>query len=140
MTGLFERTFHAGFDQAALALARHRGAGFATAFVGEAYGDLHLFSYLSFAILIGWPVLAFGAWRSRVLHPVQALGLAAASAMPLGVLKGTTVRSVVAAAGLCVALVPAGVRLVREAPRRDLRFVLAGVPVVGLLAYVSTLG
>ncbi|GHE92594.1 hypothetical protein GCM10017786_26580 [Amycolatopsis deserti] len=140
VTGLFGRVFHAGFDQAALALARHRGAGFATAFVGDAYGELHLFSYLTFTILLGWPVLAFAAWRARVLHPVQALGLAATAALPLGVLKGTTALSLVAVAGLGVALVPAGVRLLRTAPRPDFRLVAAAVPVVGLLAYVSTLG
>ncbi|NIH84555.1 hypothetical protein [Amycolatopsis granulosa] len=140
VAGLFERTFHAGFDQAALALARHGGTGFATGFVADAYGDLHLFSFLSFTILLGWPVLAFGAWRAGVLHPVRALGLAATSALPLGVLKGTTVLSILAVTGLCVALVPSGVRLLRSAPRPDLRLVLAAVPAVGLLGYVSTLG
>ncbi|WP_431927629.1 hypothetical protein [Amycolatopsis tucumanensis] len=140
VTGLFARVFHAGFDQAALALTRHRGAGFATAFVGDAYGDPHLFSYLSFTILLGWPVLAFAAWRARVLHAVQAVGLAAMAALPLGVLKGTTVLSLVAVAGVAVALVPEGVRLIRVAPRPDFRLVAVAVPVVGLLAYVSTLG
>ncbi|MGW4585823.1 hypothetical protein [Amycolatopsis thermoflava] len=140
VTGLFARVFHAGFDQAALALARHRGAGFATAFVADAYGDAHLFSYLSFTILLGWPVLAFAAWRARVLHPVQAVGLVAMAAMPLGVLKGTTALSLVAVAGVTVALVPEGLRLLRTAPRPDFRLVAVAVPVVGLLAYVSTLG
>ncbi|UQS23572.1 MULTISPECIES: hypothetical protein [Amycolatopsis] len=110
VTRLFGRVCHAGFDQAAL--ARHRGAGF----VGDAYGDPHLFSYLTFTILLGWPVLAFAAWRARVLHPVQALGLAATAALPLGVLKGTTALSLVAVAGLGVALVPEGSAC--SAPRR----------------------
>jgi len=39
-----------------------------------------------------------------------------ASAMPLGVLKGTTPLSVAAAAGLCLALVPLGVTALRNAP------------------------
>jgi hypothetical protein len=143
VTGLFERAFHAGFDQAAMDLARRRGADFATTFVGEAYGDLHLFSYLSFTILLGWIVLAVGAWRSGALRTVQALGLAAAALMPLGVLKGTTVLSMVGAAGLCVALVPTGIRLVRSGPRPKARTVwlaLAAAPAAALLAYISTLG
>lgn len=143
VTGLFERTFHAGFDQAAIDLARRRGADFATTFVGEAYGDLHLFSYLSFTILFGWIVLAIGAWRSGALRTVQALGLAAAALMPLGVLKGTTILSMVGAAGLCLALMPTGISLVCSGPRPRVRTVwltLAAAPAAGLLAYVSTLG
>jgi hypothetical protein len=143
VTGLFERTFHAGFDQAAVDLARHNGTDAATTFVGAAYGDLHLFSYLSFTILIGWLVLAFGAWRSGELGMVRSIGLAAASLMPLGVLKGTTILGAVGAAGLCIALVPTGISLLRSGPRPSTRQVwlaVAGVPAAGLLAYVSTLG
>ncbi|MFI5608702.1 hypothetical protein [Amycolatopsis sp. NPDC051903] len=143
VTGLFERTFHAGFDQAALDLARRRGAGFATAFVGEAYGDLHLFSFLSFTVVFGWLVLAIGAWRAGALGRVQCVALALAAGMPLGVLKGTTVVSLLGAAGLCVALVPFGVKLVFSGPRpagRTLTLAAATVPALGLLAYVSTLG
>ncbi|MEV0066104.1 hypothetical protein [Amycolatopsis sp. NPDC050768] len=143
VTGLFERTFHAGFDQAAIDLVRRRGADFATTFIAQAYGDLHLFSYLSFTILLGWIVLAIGAWRSGALHKVRCLALAAMSLMPLGVLKGTTVMSIVGAIGLCVALVPAGISLVFSGPRpnaRTIRLTMAAIPAVGLLAYVSTLG
>ncbi|MET9261892.1 hypothetical protein [Amycolatopsis sp. NPDC004079] len=143
LIGLVERVFHAGFDQAATDLARHRGADYATAFVAEAYGDLHLFSFLSFTIMFGWPLLGFAAYRAGVLGPVRAIALAAATVMPLGVLKGTTMWSIAAAAGLCVALVPSGIRLLKQAERTDRRtFGLAclGAVAVGALGYLSTLG
>ncbi|WP_246412174.1 hypothetical protein [Amycolatopsis dendrobii] len=143
LIGLVERVFHAGFDQAATDLARHRGAGYATEFVADAYGDLHLFSFLSFTIMFGWPLLAFAAYRAGVLGRVRAAALAAATVMPLGVLKGTTAWSIVAAAGLCVALIPAGLQLLKEAERPGRRtFGLAslGAVAVGALGYLSTLG
>lgn len=143
LIGLVERVFHAGFDQAATDLARHRGADYATAFVADAYGDLHLFSFLSFTIMFGWPLLAFAAYRAGVLRPVRAAALAAMTALPLGVLKGTTMWSIAAAAGLCVALVPSGIRLLKSAERPDRRtFGLAclGAIAVGALGYLSTLG
>ncbi|ONI86889.1 hypothetical protein ALI22I_24905 [Saccharothrix sp. ALI-22-I] len=143
LVGLFERTFHAGIDQAAHGLVRRHGAEFATDLVGRSYQDLHLFSFLSFAILSGWLVLAFAAYRSGVLGPVRAVGLAAMCLLPLGVLKGTEVTSVVAAVGLCVAFVPDGVRLALDGPRpsrRSVLLTLASVPALGALAHVSTLG
>jgi hypothetical protein len=143
LVGLFERMFHAGIDQAAHGLARRRGAEFATDLVGQSYQDLHLFSFLSFTILFGWLVLAFAAYRSGVLGPVRAVGLAAMCLLPLGVLKGTEVASVIAVVGLCVAFVPGGVRLALGGPRpsrRSVLLTLAGAPALGALGYVSTLG
>lgn len=118
--GLFARTFHAGVDHLAFQLADRQGAEAATRFVGETYGAFHLFSALNLAIMGGWLLLALGAWRARILGPVRALALSAAAALPLGVLKGTTPLSVVAVAGLCLALVPLGLTVLRDgpAPRR----------------------
>ncbi|GGP64750.1 hypothetical protein [Saccharothrix coeruleofusca] len=143
LCGLFERTFHAGVDQAAHRMVRHAGAERATALITESYQDLHLFSFLSFTVVSGWLVLALGAHRSRVLGTARAVALALTSLLPMGVLKGTEVLSVVATAGLCAALVPAGVRLLLDGPRPDRRsalLALAAVPALGALAFVSTLG
>ncbi|MFI9011116.1 hypothetical protein ACIGNX_28165 [Actinosynnema sp. NPDC053489] len=143
LVGLLERTFHAGIDQAAHNVVRHQGVEVATAQVSQSYQDLHLFSYLSFTILIGWPVLAYAAYRSRVFGPFRALALATTCLLPLGVLKGTEPTSVLAVAGLCAALAPTGIRDLLTAPRPSRGSVLAtliAVPVVGALAYVSTLG
>jgi hypothetical protein len=119
--GLFGRTFHAGVDHLAFQLVRGAGPREATEAVGAAYGAFHVFSALNSAILAGWVLLAVGAYRARVLGPVRAVALTLTAALPLGVLKGTTPLSVVAVAGLCVALVPLGVALMRErpAPRRS---------------------
>ncbi len=143
LVGLFERTFHAGIDQAAHGLVRRQGAAVATDLVGQSYQDLHLFSFLSFTILLGWPVLAFAAYRSGVFGPVRATALAATCLLPLGVLKGTEITSVIAVVGLCAALLPLGIRQALDGPsptRKSLLLTLAAVPTLGALAYVSTLG
>ncbi|GAA1680138.1 hypothetical protein [Streptomyces yatensis] len=114
--GLFARAFHAGMDHLGFQLVAVQGAASATRTVSETYGAFHIFSTLNAAIMGGWLLLAIGAYRSRVLGPLRAAALALASAMPLGVLKGTTPLSVAAATGLCLALVPLGVAVLRDGP------------------------
>ncbi|MGW6935201.1 hypothetical protein ACWGE0_34435 [Lentzea sp. NPDC054927] len=141
--GLFERTFHAGVDQAAFSATKHLGVTEATELVAQGYGDLHLFSFLSFTIMFGWFVLAFGAWRSGVLGPVRAVALGAMGLLPLGVLKGTEVVSIIGTVGLCIALVPLGIRTLREQPTPTRRNVLTAIPVavgLGAVAVLSTMG
>ncbi|MFF4412979.1 hypothetical protein ACFYY8_10645 [Streptosporangium sp. NPDC001559] len=141
--GLFERTFHAGINQTAFRLVLRRGLDSATVFVQDSYQDTHLFSYLSFTIMFGWYVLAFGAYRSRVLGLTGSIALASMGAVPLGVLKGTDAFTIAGTLGLCVAFLPLGFRLMREGPRpsrRSVLLTLLGTAVVGLLAYASTLG
>ncbi|GAB2957451.1 hypothetical protein [Saccharothrix stipae] len=143
LVGLFERTFHAGIDQAAHGLVRRQGAEAATLLVGQSYQDVHLFSFLSFTILFGWPMLAFAAYRSRALGLFRSLALASMCLLPLGVLKGTEVTSVIAVVGLCAAFLPSGVRLALGGPkptRKSILLTLATTPALGALAYVSTLG
>ncbi|MEU6672447.1 hypothetical protein [Streptomyces sp. NPDC046727] len=114
--GLFARVFHAGVDHAGFRLVTAQGAASATRTVSETYGAFHVFSALNAAVMGGWILLAVGAYRARILGPLRAVALALAAAMPLGVLKGTTAWSVVAAAGLCAALVPLGVTALRTGP------------------------
>ncbi|RSN23892.1 hypothetical protein DL990_36460 [Amycolatopsis sp. WAC 01416] len=143
LIGLFERTFHAGIDQAASGLAERRGAGFAESVVSESYQDLHLFSFLSFTIMFGWYVLAFAAYRAKALGLVGSIGLATMGLLPLGVLKGTEFVSIIGTAGLCVALVPAGIRALLESPRPSRKTILltaVTIPALGALAFASTLG
>lgn len=115
-SGLFGRVFHAGEDHLALQLVDVQGVDAATGTVAAAYGAYSVLSVLNLAIVAGWAVLAVGAWRGGALGPVRACCLAAAGALPLGVLKGTTPWSVVAVAGLAVALVPLGVEVLRDGP------------------------
>lgn len=140
--GLFARTFHAGVDHLAFQLVESQGPANATQSVADAYGAWHLMSAFSVAIMAGWVVLAVGAVRAGALRLVQAIALACMALMPLGVLKGTTPLSVVAALGLAVALVPLGVGVLREGPRP--RRLLAGVAgmllLVAAAVFAGTLG
>ncbi|WP_319018511.1 hypothetical protein [Microbispora sitophila] len=131
--GLFARAFHAGVDHLGLHLVTVHGVTSATRTVSETYGAFHVFSTLNAAIMGGWVLLAVGAYRSRVLGPVRATALALASAMPLGVLKGTTPWSVAAAAGLCVALVPLGVAAMRTGPAPRTATVVGRLVMVGVV-------
>ncbi|MEV5573416.1 hypothetical protein AB0L06_25520 [Spirillospora sp. NPDC052269] len=143
VVGLFARTFHAGADHLAFGLVDSQGRRTATGAVADSYQAFHIFQYTSFAVMLGWIVLAGGAWRSGVLGPVRAFALGLAALLPLGVLKGTTPLSVVGTLGLCVAFVPLGIGVLVDGPRPGRRSVLrfgAGVLVVLVLGFVSSLG
>lgn len=115
--GLFARTFHAGVDHLAFQLVRLQGVKIATQTVADSYGAFHIFHSVSFAILFGWLVLAIGAYRSGTLNLVRSIALGLMSALMIGVLKGSTATSMVAASGLCVALVPLGLQMLRGSVR-----------------------
>lgn len=141
LLGLFARAFHAGADHVAFELVRIDGAASATRTVAAIYGGYHVVSALNPAIMSGWVVLAVGGFRSRVLHPVQSVGLAAMSSLMIGILKGSSIVSVLATVGLCVAFVPLGVRLLTEHPRPTARrVVLACVGLVALTSLFVILG
>ncbi|WP_413804854.1 hypothetical protein [Streptomyces sp. OE57] len=129
--GLFARAFHAGVDHADFQLVTAQGAASAARTVSETYGAFHVFSALNAAIMGGWILLAVGACRARVLGPRRAVALGLVSVMPLGVLKGTTAWSVVAATGLCVALVPLGVAAWRTGPTPRAATVIGRLVLVG---------
>jgi hypothetical protein len=142
--GLFARTFHAGVDHLAFQLVRVQGLAPATEAVADSYGAYHIMSALSAAIMTGWTVLAVGAWRAKALGLPRALALAAMSALPLGVLKGTTPLSVIAVLGLAIALVPLGIRTLRDGPAPHIRALLgwsgAVLFAVAAMAILGTLG
>ncbi|MFI6485589.1 hypothetical protein ACIBH1_47325 [Nonomuraea sp. NPDC050663] len=139
--GLFGRVFHAGVSHLAFQLVDALGREEALRVVSETYGAFHVFKAVNVCIMAGWVVLAVGAFRAKALHPVAAVGLALAAALPLGVLKGSSDPvSLAALAGLAVALVPLGVRVLREgsAPRWWLvALVAALVPAAFFLGMVG---
>ena len=139
--GLFARTFHAGADHLAFQLVAPLGLQPATALVGQTYGAAHVVVALSPAIMFGWPVLAFGAWRAGVLPWWRALALAGMLALMLGVLKGSSWVSVACLVGLAVAIVPLGLALLADGPRpRPLVAAAWAVFVPGLAVLADLLG
>ena len=139
--GLFARTFHAGVDHLAFQLVRAEGVAEATRLVGGSYGAFHVFHAASAAIMAGWIVLAVGAYKAGTLGLLRAIALGLMSALMIGVLKGSTLTSVLATAGLCVALVPVGVRVLRDGPTPPLRAVVGwSLLMVGLGAAFVVFG
>jgi hypothetical protein len=135
--GLFARTFHAGADHMAFQLVRAEGVAPATRVVATSYGAFHVFHAASGAIMVGWLVLAVGAYKSGTLGLLRAAALGLMSTLMLGVLKGSSLMSVVATAGLCAALVPLGVRVLRDGPRPPRRVLVGWSLLVVALAAAS---
>lgn len=125
--GLFARTFHAGIDHMAFQLVRVQNLELANKVVADAYGAFHIISILALPILCGWIVLAIGAWLSGTLGLLRSICLALMSALMIGVLKGSTITSVVATSGLCIALVPLGIRVLKEGPIPHYRKVILSI-------------
>jgi hypothetical protein len=113
LCGLFARTFSAGVDHFAFQLVRAQGLGPATKAVADSYGAFHIFLVVALAKIPGWLTLAAGAYRSGALPPWRAAALALMAALMGGTLKGSTPMSVIATVGLCVALLPLGVQMLR---------------------------
>jgi len=130
MFGLFARTFHAGADYLAFQMVRIQGVETATKTVAASYGAFHIVSALNGTILFGWILLAIGAYLSGTLGPIRSIALASMSALMMGVLKGSSLVSVVVAAGLCVAMVPLGVKLIRRPPLPTLRSAMGWLALV----------
>jgi hypothetical protein len=144
MFGLFARTFHSGADFLAFQMAKNQGVESATGTIAASYGAFHVVSALNATILFGWVLLAIGASLSKVMGLVRSAALALMSALMMGVLKGTSITSVVAAVGLCVALVPLGIKLLRTpslpSARNLLLGTIAGLALVAALFYFGQLG
>ncbi|GAA4900146.1 hypothetical protein LX16_0629 [Stackebrandtia albiflava] len=142
--GLFARAYHTGMDDMAFRMVDAVGAETATRLMEQTYTDFQMYSTFNVACMAGWLVLALGAWRTRVFGPVPAVAMALMVGMPIGVLKGTTPWSLVYLAGLTVALLPLGVRVLREGPRPRAavvsRWVGVAVATLALMTVIGQLG
>jgi hypothetical protein len=142
--GLFARTFHAGADHLAFQMVRVEGLPAATRTIADSYGAFHIVATLNAAIFFGWIILAIGAWLSGTLGLARSIALGMMSALMMGILKGSSPISIVAIAGLVIALVPLGVRGFREPPRPPVRsllkwsFLMAAL--IAAMFYVGRLG
>lgn len=119
--GLFARTFHAGVDHLAFQIVNIENLESATKIVADSYGSYHIFKTFNLAIMLGWIVLAIGAYRSKVLGLARSIALGLMAALPLGVLKGTTLWSIVATVGLCIAFIPQGIKVLKDGPMPTLK-------------------
>ena len=136
MLGLFARTFQGGINHLAFQLVNVQGLESATKTIADSYGAFNLMATLSGTILFGWLILALGAYLSGTLGLVRAVSLGLMSGLMMGVLKGTTLFSVVAAAGLCVALVPLGIKVMKDGPMPGLKTALGWTFGISLLIIV----
>lgn len=131
--GLFARTFHAGVDHLAFQMVRILGVDTATKVMEQSYGAFHIFHSLSPLIMFGWIILAIGSYRGNVLGLIRSILLGLMSSLPLGVLKGTTPFSIVATLALCIALVPLGLRVLKDGSRPSLKKIIGSVILIIIL-------
>lgn len=141
MLGLFARTFHYGINHLAFQLVTFQGLTQATKAIASSYGAFHIVSVLSAAILFGWIILAIGAYRSRTLSLLRSLSLGLMSSLMLGVLKGSSSVSILALSGLCIALMPLGIDVLKSGSWPGTRNLVGWLAlVVGILAFMYFLG
>jgi hypothetical protein len=139
--GLFARTFHAGIDHLAFQLVRVQSLEIATKTVADSYGAFHIVSTLNPVIFFGWIILAIGAYLSGTLGLFRSIALGMMSALMFGVLKGSSMASVIVISGLCVAFVPLGVDVLRNGPTPSYRTIFGwSALIIGLLILLSYLG
>jgi hypothetical protein len=139
--GLFARNFHYGINHLAFQLVKVQNLEQATKAIADSYGAFHIVSTLSGAILFGWIVLAIGAYLSGTLGLVRSIALGSMSAMMLGVLKGSSLVSILATIGLCVALIPLGIKVLCDGPKPGIRSILAWtVLIILLIGFMYFLG
>ncbi|WP_420150786.1 hypothetical protein [Spirosoma sp.] len=141
MLGLFARTFHYGINHLAFQLVEVQNLQLATKAVADSYGAFHIVATLSAAILFGWIILAIGAYLYGVLNLLRSIALGTMSVLMLGVLKGSSLASVLATAGLCTALIPLGVQILRSGPAPGQRSIWSwSALMAGLIALMYFLG
>ncbi|HEY1013289.1 MAG TPA: hypothetical protein VGE07_11330 [Herpetosiphonaceae bacterium] len=144
LSGVVARTFHAGADHMVARLVEAVGVTAATQIVSDTYGVFSIMQLVSPMIMAGWVLLAAGSYRAGVLGPLRAGALALMAGMPLGILKGTTITGLVAVSGLCLALIPLGMTLLRipphPAPRQVLGWTAGIIALVMVFFFLGTAG
>ncbi|MGI5285294.1 hypothetical protein ACQEVF_18435 [Nonomuraea polychroma] len=119
VAGLFSRLYFAGADQTAFQLTDAIGLDQATnatmkEYVDISYGPWRVPVWASVGQYAGSLLLAIAAWRTGVFGTTRASMLLLAGGTWMGVLKGASIPDALVTALLCVALVPLGVRMLRD--------------------------
>jgi hypothetical protein len=119
VAGLFSRLYFAGADQTAFQLTEVIGLDQATnaimkEYVDISYGPWRVAVWASVGQYAGSLLLAVAAWRTGVFGTARASMLLLAGGTWMGVLKAASIPDALVTALLCVALVPLGVRMLRD--------------------------
>lgn len=119
VAGLLSRLYFAGADQTAFQLTESLGLDQATQaimkeYVDISYGPWRIPVWASVGQYAGSLLLAVAAWRSGLFGTARALMLLLAGGTWMGVLKSASIPDVLVTGLLCVALVPLGVRVLRD--------------------------
>ncbi len=136
LLGLFARTFQGGINHLAFQLVNIQGLEAATRTIAESYGAFNLIATLNGTIMFGWLILAIGAYLSGTLGWFRSIALALMAALMSGVLKGTSLFSIVAAFGLCAALVPLGINVLKDGPVPGIKVIVCRTFIVMVLIIV----
>ncbi|QOR67125.1 hypothetical protein IM538_02935 [Cytobacillus suaedae] len=135
--GLIGRVFHGGIDHMAFQLVNVQTLELAKNAVSDSYHSFHIVRYFNGWMMFGWILLAIGAYRSRTLGLIRSVALASMFFLPLGTLKGTRFESTFLILGLCIALVPLGVKVLRSVPPLTRKAIIwAAAFVVGKIVFI----
>lgn len=139
--GLATRLFFAGVDHLAFQLVELEGYRTAHDVIDGAYPAFYVLATANPANLVGWIVLAVGAWRARTFGGLQCAALGAMGFLVVGILKGTGETSIPIGVALCAVLVPYGVQLLRTGAFPGVgRFVAGAGAVAAATAVLVLLG
>jgi hypothetical protein len=126
--GLLCRMYHAGVDNLAYWLVHFQGLEIATKVIRESYPynyqGFYVVATILFSGMVGWFVLAIGAYRSGTLNLPSSIALGLMGIHSMGVLKGTSWDTLVAVIGLCIAFVPLGFKILRNGSMPNLQTIL----------------
>jgi hypothetical protein len=144
MLGLFARSFQGGINHLAFQLVYVQGLDGATHTIAESYGAFNIIATLNGTIMFGWALLALGSYLSGTLGLLRSIALGLMAALMSGVLKGTSLFSIVAATGLCIALVPLGIKVLKDGPaprfKTMIGYTLLVITVTTLLYFLGQAG
>ena len=130
MLGLFARAFQAGISHLAFQLVEIQGLDEATKTVANSYGAYNFISSFNGTIMFGWFLLAIGSYLSGTLGLFRSIALGLMGALMVGVLKGTSLYSIIAATGLCFAFIPFGFKVLMDGPKPKLQAVVTWTMIV----------
>lgn len=144
VAGLCVRHFHAGVDHLAFRLVDVQGLEVAHQAVADSYAADYVLAVPMPLIMVGWVLLAVGAFRSGTFGLTRSIALGSTAALMIGVLKGTNLVSILVVTGLCVALVPFGIMVLRTGSRPTPRTIAgySGLTILVLLVlwFLGTAG